>query len=149
MAAPGVHRGRHDARLRQRRARRSRAGGFRLAVPAWSALFLSLGWNFAEYGVHPPGGGVGWGWLVCAVVFIAMGAAPLLLWLGVRWTIVERVRSQMQLRSQMQTRSPAVVGLDTGVLSETAFRRRYLLVNVIAVLAGGALGMLLFSAVAG
>jgi hypothetical protein len=86
---------------------------------------------------------------VCAVLFFAMGAAPLLLWLGVRWTVVERVRSQLQLRSQMQTRSPAVVGPDTGALSENAFLRRYLVVNVIAVLAGGALGMLLFSAVTG
>lgn len=35
----------------------ARAGGFNLAIPAWSAVFLSLGWNFAEYGIHPPGDG--------------------------------------------------------------------------------------------
>lgn len=47
---------------------------------AWPALFLSLGWNFLEYGVNPPGGdGMAWGWLVCAVVFGLMGGVPLLL----------------------------------------------------------------------
>ncbi|MGH2725122.1 MAG: hypothetical protein ACRDI0_12875 [Actinomycetota bacterium] len=44
----------------------------------WSALFLSLGWNFLEFGIDPPGdGGLAWGWLVCAVVFAAMGGLPL------------------------------------------------------------------------
>jgi hypothetical protein len=45
---------------------------------AWPALFLSLGWNFLEYGFFPPGGdGLAWGWLICGVVFVAMGAVPL------------------------------------------------------------------------
>lgn len=45
---------------------------------AWPALFLSLGWNFLEYGLNPPGGGgLAWGWLLCAVIFIAMGGVPL------------------------------------------------------------------------
>jgi hypothetical protein len=52
---------------------------------AWSALFLSTGWNFLEFGLHPPGGhGLAWGWLVCAGCFIPMGAVPL--WFLVRWT---------------------------------------------------------------
>ena len=49
---------------------------------AWPALFLSLGWNFLEFGLRPPGGEPGevvWSWLFCAVVFILMGAGPLLL----------------------------------------------------------------------
>ena len=46
---------------------------------AWPALFLSLGWNFLEYGIRPPGGdGPDIGWLVCGVVFVLMGALPLL-----------------------------------------------------------------------
>ena len=47
---------------------------------AWPALFLSLGWNFLEYGLNPPGpdDGLVWGWLVCAVLFFAMGGLPLL-----------------------------------------------------------------------
>lgn len=45
---------------------------------AWPALFLSLGWNFLDYGISPPGGGgLVWGWLVCAIVFGLMGALPL------------------------------------------------------------------------
>jgi Short C-terminal domain len=46
----------------------------------WPALFLSLGWNFLQYGVDPPGVATGlvWGWLVCGIVFALMGAVPLL-----------------------------------------------------------------------
>lgn len=47
---------------------------------AWPALFLSLGWNFLEYGIDPPfGEGLVWGWLICAVLFAAMGGLPLLM----------------------------------------------------------------------
>lgn len=58
-----------------------RAGTPSLAVLLWPALFLSLGWNFLEFGVSPPreGAGVDGGWLVCAVVFLLMGAIPLAL----------------------------------------------------------------------
>jgi len=50
-----------------------------LVAFAWPALFLSLGWNFLEYGINPPfGDGLAWGWLVCAVVFGLMGGLPLL-----------------------------------------------------------------------
>lgn len=46
---------------------------------AWPALFLSLGWNFLDYGLDPPGGGgFVWGWLICAVLFALMGGLPLL-----------------------------------------------------------------------
>lgn len=46
----------------------------------WPALFLSLGWNFFEYGINPPGpqSGIVGGWLVCGVLFALMGALPLL-----------------------------------------------------------------------
>jgi hypothetical protein len=48
------------------------------AAAAWPALFLSLGWNFLEYGFAPlGGGGLAWGWLLCGVVFVAMGGIPL------------------------------------------------------------------------
>src|SRR5262249_35049399 len=56
---------------------------FRNGVPSliallWPALFLSLGWNFLQYGISPPGnGGPVGGWLICAVVFILMGGIPL------------------------------------------------------------------------
>ena len=45
---------------------------------AWSALFLSLGWNFLEYGFDAPGeSGLVWGWLICGVFFVLMGGIPL------------------------------------------------------------------------
>lgn len=52
--------------------------GPRLWPLLWPALFLSLGWNFLEFGLNPPvGDGVAWGWLICAITFFVMGAAPL------------------------------------------------------------------------
>jgi hypothetical protein len=52
----------------------------RLLLWAWPALFLSLGWNFLEYGLDPPGDqeGVVAGWMVSAVLFGLMGGLPLL-----------------------------------------------------------------------
>jgi hypothetical protein len=46
----------------------------------WSALFLSLGWNFFAYAFDPPGPtqGVVAGWLVCGIVFALMGGLPLI-----------------------------------------------------------------------
>ncbi|MEX2419904.1 MAG: hypothetical protein WD652_05940 [Acidimicrobiia bacterium] len=50
----------------------------------WPALFISLGWNFLEYGISPPfGEGLAWGWLVCGVLFMLMGGIPLWIWVGV------------------------------------------------------------------
>jgi len=51
-----------------------------LAALAWPALFLSLGWNFLEYGLfNPPDGeGIIWGWLIPGVLFVIMGIAPIL-----------------------------------------------------------------------
>ena len=52
--------------------------GPRLWPLAWPALFLSLGWNFLEFGLNPPfGAGPEFGWLLCAVVFFVMGLVPL------------------------------------------------------------------------
>lgn len=44
----------------------------------WSALFISLGWNFFEFGIYPPmGEGISIAWIVCGVLFVLMGAGPL------------------------------------------------------------------------
>jgi hypothetical protein len=55
------------------------AVGPNLTLLAWPALFLSLGWNFLDYGVNPPDGSdhVVWGWLLCGVLFVLMGGLPL------------------------------------------------------------------------
>ncbi len=53
-----------------------------LIALSWPALFLSLAWNFLEFGLNPPGaepGELAWGWLICAVVFGIMGGGPLVL----------------------------------------------------------------------
>ncbi len=49
--------------------------GPRLTRLAWSALFLSLGWNFFEFGLKTPG--LSYGWLFCGVLFALMGGLPL------------------------------------------------------------------------
>lgn len=51
-----------------------------LVMLSWSALFLSLGWNFLDFGLDPtpPLEGLQWGWLICAIVFGLMGGLPLL-----------------------------------------------------------------------
>lgn len=49
---------------------------------AWPALFLSLGYNFLDYGLDAPGPGrFEWGFIICAVVFGAMGGLPLVVFL--------------------------------------------------------------------
>jgi hypothetical protein len=62
----------------------SSLGGRWIAVLflAWPALFISLGWNFLDYGLRPPGaepGELDWSWLFCGIVFVLMGGIPLLI----------------------------------------------------------------------
>lgn len=63
----------------------ARIGGGWAALPflAWPGLFFSLGWNFLEYGLRPPGDAPGpaLGWLFCGAVFVVMGAVPL--WIAI------------------------------------------------------------------
>jgi hypothetical protein len=46
---------------------------------AWPALFISLGWNFLEFALWPPPGmdGIQLGWLIPGILFVVMGAFPL------------------------------------------------------------------------
>lgn len=55
-----------------------------LVVLAWPALFISLGWNFLEYAFAPPegaGGDIAFGWLIPGIMFVIMGAVPLITFL--------------------------------------------------------------------
>lgn len=53
--------------------------GPRLLIFTWASIFLSLGWNFIDYGFSSESGGGGRvGLLVCAGLFVLMGGAPLL-----------------------------------------------------------------------
>ncbi len=49
---------------------------------AWSALFLSLGFNFLQYGLDSPQGGFDWGFLFSAAMFGALGLGPLIIFAG-------------------------------------------------------------------
>jgi hypothetical protein len=53
--------------------------GPKVIMLAWPALFLSLGFNFWQYGLDPPPDGpdVVWSWIICGVLFVLMGGAPL------------------------------------------------------------------------
>jgi len=56
---------------------RSYTGGPPVAILAWPALFLSMGYNFFDYGINPPGkGGLVWAWLVCGVLFLGLALLP-------------------------------------------------------------------------
>jgi hypothetical protein len=57
-------------------------GWLSLLFLGWPALFISLGWNFIDFGLSPPGaepGELDWSWLFCGIVFWLMGGGPLLL----------------------------------------------------------------------
>lgn len=79
----------------------------------WPALFLSLGWNFLEFGLRPPGGEPGevvWSWLFCAAIFGLMGGAPLV---GVVWGVREATsggRAYAGGRVVIQPRRPNTLG---------------------------------------
>jgi hypothetical protein len=119
-----------------------RLPGPRLVLLAWPALFLSLGWSFWEYGLDPPDGadGVAVGWIVCGVVFVLMGGAPLLLFRsrealrGLLWADAiedpapprrEAVRASARelvppvyVRHQRRERAAASASGDDGVVDE-------------------------------
>lgn len=57
--------------------------GSMLILVAWPGLFLSLAYNFVDFGVSPPSDeGVVWPWLICGGVLGLVGAAPLMAGLG-------------------------------------------------------------------
>jgi hypothetical protein len=112
------------------------AEGFDLVVIAWSATFLSLGYNFAEFGLGYHGGGLIWGWLICALVFIPMGAIPLF-WLARGWSLpMSANRARDNLISH--DRRPS-----------STSRAAYALINVVAIPAGVLAAWAFFRAMAG
>ena len=66
-----------------------------LVLLAWPALFISLGWNFLQYGLAPPPdlephGGPIWGWLIPGVIFVLIGGVPL--WIA--WRARDEIRGE-------------------------------------------------------
>ena len=84
-------------------------GGPWIGLPllAWPVLFLSLGWNFLEYGVSPPaafGTGPELGWIIPGVLFVLMGGVPLI----VAWRGREVIRSEGPSATARRFGLPAV-----------------------------------------
>jgi hypothetical protein len=67
-----------------------------LAMLAWPAVFISLGWNFLEYGVSPPAPEEGpvLGWILTGIVFVIMGGGPLVMALGLVGAAGRRPRGE-------------------------------------------------------
>jgi hypothetical protein len=93
---------------------------FRTGAPSvgsllWPALFLSLGYNFLEYGLHPPFGlaSVEIGWLACAVVFGLMGGVPLLWAIPSMWKSFHGDGLAARARDLMFPRKPAPAATST------------------------------------
>jgi hypothetical protein len=105
---------------------------------AWPALFVSLGWNFFEFGFHPPSGqGIVWGWMVCGMLFIPMGLLPLL-------SVVPWARNYLQARLREQGRRTD--GPDDGL---HPLSLAVLVPQFVAVAVGLCGGLFLFHALAG
>jgi Short C-terminal domain len=103
----------------------SRLGGgyVSLVFLGWPALFISLGFNFLQYGFDPPGDVAGpeWGFLIPGVMFWAMGGIPLLfgIWgwrearggrAGAAAVTVNRLRSSITLPSSRIEFAPNASG---------------------------------------
>ena len=87
----------------------------------WSAVFLLLGFDFLLFGLRPAvEEGIVWGWLICGVVFVAMGLAPALA--PVRRTIAERrfgstaFGGDTSHRMQQSTRRLVVTGIVVAIV---------------------------------
>jgi putative oligomerization/nucleic acid binding protein len=87
----------------------------------WPALFLSLGWNFLEFGLDPPGGGgAEWGWLICAIVFFLMGGVPLVIALPWLWRSARGKGEHPASGSVRSSLTPPGVGFATTRLRRPA-----------------------------
>jgi hypothetical protein len=139
------------------------AFGVNLTLLAWPALFLSLGWNFLEFGVNPPGGGTSGGWLVCGVIFALMGGLPLIF--GVRAALQgretriskldqDRLRERFRLTGHGAPGSPDASGSGGGSAgSDESYartvRRYAILLQVAAIAVGIFVGIQLYESATG
>jgi hypothetical protein len=129
-----------------------RADGFNLALPAWAALFISLGWNFLEYGVRPPGGGTSFTWLLCGVMFLAMGVPVIPMMIKGQGPVATRhgvhsrsLPSRTSGSGLFDSDDAAAASPPDGGAEAQRPWRAYLALNLIAIAAGVVAGWALFS----
>ena len=72
---------------------------------AWPALFLSLGYNFFDYGIHGQSG-----FVVCGIVFVLMGGVPLVWALPHLWQVYVKGRHDDPKPWHVATTGAAVSG---------------------------------------
>ena len=100
-----------------------------LMLLAWSALFLTMGVNFLDFGLRSPSGGIAIGWLICAPIFFAMGGGGI-------YAFVQSLQAQRELDEQKAER--------TGTYPVRPGFRGYQIASGVAVVAGIAAGWILF-----
>ena len=83
-------------------------GAASIVAVGWPALFLSLGFNFMDYALHPPDTEPTpvWGWLVPGVLFWVMGAAPIAIGF-LAWREARAGRPGNRLSQQVATSIPS------------------------------------------
>jgi hypothetical protein len=134
--------------------------GFNLTLLAWPALFISLGFNFADYGINPPpgfGSGGAAGWIVCAVVFFLMGGIPLVLWIAavvhghesrVKTTVQSFSQESLRERLRMGAAGQSTTAPDPEA-QQRSLRTYAIVIHVVGIAAGVYGGMQLFEWVTG
>jgi hypothetical protein len=77
----------------------------------WPLLFVSLGWNFLDYGLRPPDGQDGpiWGWLIPGILFWIMGLAPIVVALAA-WREARAGRPGNRMSQQVVNRLRPATG---------------------------------------
>lgn len=111
-----------------------KTGGFGLLTWLWAGLFVSLGVQFAIFGLKPPaqsGVKIVWGWIVCAALFIPMGIAPLI---GARF-----LGNPVAISPSLHANRPALLS--------PVYRKVYAACVILGAAAGIAGAFLLFRAV--
>ncbi|MBN2200328.1 hypothetical protein JW777_00070 [bacterium] len=113
-----------------------KTGGFSLLTWLWAGLFVSLGVQFAIFGLKPPaqsGVRIVWAWILCAAFFLPMGIAPLI---GARW---------LGNPTAVSNRSSGSLPAETS----PAFKTAYAVCVLSGAAAGIAGGKFLFQCIAG
>ena len=105
-----------------------------MMVLSWSALFLTLSWNFIDFGLRGGGGAPMLGLLIPGIAFVVMGLGGLYVFFVARKTWME-----MDAKKAAETGMPAI----------RAGYRAYQVATAVSLVAGAAAGWWLFMLFAG